>query len=78
MLSSTPAARCVESYMNPTSISAHVLRRLYIPPYDASDPLHREIAALCREGHGQADIAPFLREIDSRAAALYAARPPEG
>ena len=78
MLSSTPAARCVESYMNPTSISAHVLRRLYIPPYDETDPLHREIAALCREGHGQADIAPFLREIDRRAAALYAARPPEG
>ena len=78
MLSSTPAARCVESYMNPTSISAHVLRRLYIPPYDETDPLHREIAALCKEGHGQADIAPFLREIDSRAAALYAARPPEG
>lgn len=78
MLSSTPAARCVESYMNPTSISAHVLRRLYIPPYDAGHRLHREIAALCREGHGKADIAPYLREIDRRAAALYAARPPEG
>lgn len=77
MLSSTPAARCVESYMNPTSISAHVLRRLYIPPYDASDRLHREIAALCREGHGRADISPCLREIDRRAAAIFAARPLE-
>lgn len=78
MLSSTPAARCVESYMNPTSISAHVLRRLYIPPYDASHRLHREISALCREGHGKDDITPYLREIDKRASALYAARPPAG
>ncbi len=78
MLSSTPAARCVESYMNPTSISTHVLRRLYIPPYDASNRLHREISALCREGHGKDDITPYLREIDTRASALYAARSPEG
>lgn len=77
ILSSAPAARCVESYMNPTSISAHILRRLYIPPYDASNRLHREIAALCREGHGKADIAPYLQEIDERAAALYAGRPPK-
>lgn len=76
LLSSTPVARCVKGYMNPTSISAHVLSRLRLPAYDGADPLHREIARLCREGHGQADITPYLREIDRLAAELYRAAGP--
>lgn len=64
VLSSTPVSRCVQGYMRPTSISAHVLEKLRIPPYDGENPLHREISQLCREGHGAADLAPYIREID--------------
>ena len=71
VLSSTPVVRCVESYMNPTSISAHVLRRLRIPPYDGGDPLHQEIAELCRAGHGAKDISPYVGEIDRRVMEIY-------
>lgn len=71
LLSSAPVACCVKSYMNPTSISAHVLDKLNIPAYDPAEPRHRRISALCRAGHGAEDITPFLREIDVIAAGLY-------
>lgn len=71
VLSSTPVARCVRGYMNPTSISAHVLGRLRIPAYDPGNPLHREVARLCKEGHGQEDISPYIREIDGLIGRLY-------
>lgn len=71
VLSSTPVSRCVQGYMRPTSISAHVLEKLRIPPYDKENPLHREISQLCREGHGAADIAPYIHEIDRLTEKLY-------
>ena len=72
VLSSTPMARCVRGYMNPTSISAHVLEKLRIPAWDGADPVHREISRLCREGHGAADTEAYIREIDRLAKKLYA------
>ena len=74
LLSSAPVARCVKSYMTPTSISAHVLNKLYIPTYDPSDPLHAKIAHACKAGHAAADIAPWEAEVDALAAKLYARR----
>lgn len=71
VLSSTPVARCVGGYMRPTSISAHVLEKLRIPPYDPASPVHREIARLCRTGHGAEDPAPYIREIDRLTPSLY-------
>lgn len=71
MLSSTLVSQCVESYMTPTSISAHVLNKLAIPPYDPADRLHNEIAQICKEGHGKADISPYIRKIDERVAKIY-------
>lgn len=71
LLSSTLVSRCVGGYMRPTSISAHVLEKLRIPGYDGEPPLHREIARLCREGHGAEDIAPYIREIDRLVEKLY-------
>jgi len=71
ILSSTPVTRCVESYMSPTSISAHVLNKLRIPRYEATDPLHAEIARICKAGHGKLDIAPYVQEIDRLAAKVY-------
>lgn len=59
MLSSDPIAFCVKSYMNPTSISTHVLEKLNIKSYDGSDTRHNEIAKLCKEGH-------LLKEEDKR------------
>lgn len=70
VLSSTPMARCVRGYMSPTSISAHVLEKLSIPSFEPGDPVHREIARLCRAGHGAEDIAPYIREIDRLAEKL--------
>ena len=74
LLSSAPVAGCIKSYMTPTSISAHILNKLYIPPYDAEDPLHAEIAQTCKLGHQAEDIAPYAARIDALAAALYAKR----
>ena len=71
MLSSTIVAECVKSYMNPTSISAHVLNKLNIPSYDENNALHRGIADLCREGHGADDISEYIERIDELAGRLY-------
>lgn len=71
LLSSTPVARCVRAYMNPTSISAHVLERLRLPSYDPDSPLHREIARLCMEGHAGEDAERCVREIDRLISKLY-------
>lgn len=70
VLSSAAVSRCVKGYMNPTSISAHVLSRLEIPQYDPADPIHRAIAEACREGHHAEEIGPYLERIDSLVAAL--------
>ena len=75
LLSSTLISQCVESYMTPTSISTHVLNKLSIPPYDPADRLHSEIAQLCKEGHGKADILPYIQEIDKRATRIYRPAP---
>ena len=51
VLSSDPIANLVKSYMNPTSISAHVLDKLNIPDFDRKNPIHMEIARICKKGH---------------------------
>ena len=70
VLSSTPVARCVRGYMNPTSISAHVLGRLRIPKFDAGNPVHREIAGLCQAGHRAEEMEGAVRRIDALAGEL--------
>lgn len=75
LLSSTLVSQCVESYMTPTSISAHVLNKLSIPPYDPANRLHNKIAEICKKGHGKADISPCIQEIDSCVAELYNPEP---
>ena len=71
ILSSTPVARCVQSYMNPTSISAHVLGKLNIPHFAPDNPLHAEIARVCKEGHQTRNITPCQAKLDRLAAQLY-------
>lgn len=71
ILSSTLVANCVESYMNPTSISAHVLDKLYIPTFDKNNDDHIAIAKTCKEGHGQKDITGYIERIDSIVARVY-------
>ena len=66
LLSSAPVAGCVRSYMAKTSISAHVLNKLYLPPYDAADPLHAGIARACKAGHQADDMAPYAAEVDPK------------
>ena len=51
ILSSDPIAFAVKSYMNPTSISAHVLEKLNIPNFDDTDRKHLKISELCQKGH---------------------------
>ncbi|MDE6016175.1 MAG: N-6 DNA methylase [Acetatifactor sp.] len=74
ILSSSLIADCVKSYMNPTSISAHVLDKLYIPPFDAEDERHRAIAAVCREGHEGAEVQSCLDRIDELVEQIYGSR----
>ena len=71
ILSSTIVAECVKSYMNPTSISAHILNKLNIPHYDGNNELHRAIAKLCKEGHGKVDIDEYIERIDTLVAHIY-------
>ena len=71
ILSATVVAECVKSYMNPTSISAHVLNKLNIPSYDSENVLHREIAEICKSGHGKEHIAPYIQKIDALVGQLY-------
>lgn len=73
VLSSTVVAECVKSYMNPTSISAHVLNKLNIPAYDEGNELHRQISQLCKAGHGKDNIAEYIKKIDELVGQLYEA-----
>ena len=74
LLSASPIRWCVRCYMNPTSISAHVLDKLNIPRYDPDSPLHREIRDLCEAGHrtrDQAERYDIQCRLDQAAGALY-------
>lgn len=71
ILSSTLVANCVKSYMNPTSISAHVLNKLNIPEFDSTNEKHVCIANECKCGHQSMDITPFIRRIDIIVEELY-------
>lgn len=71
MLSSTYVADCVKSYMNPTSISAHVLNKLNIPQFDNTNQDHLNIARLCKEGHGKKNIKEYIAQIDTIIERLY-------
>lgn len=51
ILSSDPIAFSVKSYMNPTSISAHVLEKLNIANFDEKDQRHVKISEICKKGH---------------------------
>lgn len=74
ILSSLPVRFAVECYMNPTSISAHVLDKLNIPIFDSGDPLHQAISALCEEGHRETDgerRCAIRTTLDEKVAKLY-------
>lgn len=71
LLSSTPVAQCVQSYMNPTSISAHVLDKLALPDFDPETLEHLQLAQLCRAGHRAGTTQPYLEQIDAIVRRLY-------
>lgn len=71
ILSSSAVSDCVRSYMNPTSISAHVLDKLNIPAFDPLDERHLQIADLCRRGHGKIRLKPYLDQIDEIVSRMY-------
>lgn len=74
VLSSLPVRYAVECYMNPTSISAHVLDKLSLPAFDEENPLHCTISALCEEGHRARDaekLCAIRTALDEEAAKLY-------
>ena len=74
VLSSSPVSYCVKCYMNPTSISAHVLDKLNIPQYDSTNILHQRIATICEAGHQAKDSeekAKLQTELDTTIGELY-------
>lgn len=71
ILSSGMVANCIKSYMNPTSISTHVLNKLNIPVYNPENEKHGLIANLCKEGHGRKDIVSCLEQIDIIVKEIY-------
>lgn len=50
-LSSKQVKNFVESKMVSTQISAHVIKDLHLPAFDSSNPIHKKISLLCKEGH---------------------------
>ena len=74
VLSSSPVSYCVKCYMNPTSISAHVLDKLNISQYDPTNILHQKIATICEAGHQAKDPeekAKRQTELDTTIGKLY-------
>ncbi|MCQ9227916.1 hypothetical protein NQ037_03440 [Streptococcus suis] len=71
VLSSTLVADCVKSYMNPTSISAHVLDKLNIPNFDNANITHLQIANACKEGHLDGQIDKQIKIIDNLLFDIY-------
>ena len=74
VLSSTPISLCVKSFMNPTSISTHVLEKLNIYDFDESNELHVNIANICKRGHltlSKREKKELLNEIDRIIAKIY-------
>lgn len=71
ILSSTLIAQCVKSYMNPTSISAHILDKLNIPKYDTYNEIHNKIACICKEGHNHENVPAYIDKIDELVEYLY-------
>lgn len=74
ILSSTPISLCVKSFMNPTSISTHVLEKLNIADFDEKNELHIKIANICKKGHlaiNKDEKKYLLQEIDKIVANIY-------
>lgn len=74
ILSSSPVAFCVKSYMNPTSISTHVLEKIKIEPFQKADKRHVAIAKLCKLGHqekNQKEKEKIRIEINHIVAEIY-------
>lgn len=71
ILSSTKISECIKSYMNPTSISAHVLNKLNIETYDPNNALHNQIALICKDGHNHKDIKEYIERIDELVEQIY-------
>lgn len=71
ILSSTQISACIKSYMNPTSISAHVLNKLKIESFDPANKLHNQIAFICKEGHNHNNIDKYIALIDGLVEQIY-------
>jgi len=71
VLSSSLISNCVKGFMNPTSISAHVLDKLNIPDFDPSNSLHIRIAEYCKQGHSAENIEPYIKKIDAIINEIY-------
>ncbi len=71
VLSSKAVSGCIKSFMNPTSISAHVLEKLNIPAFNKTDPVHMEIARICKAGHMSADKDIYFEQLEGQVALIY-------
>lgn len=71
ILSSIQVATVIKSYMNPTSISAHVLEKVYIPTFDKTNDLHCKISEVCKNGHSAADKKTYKDELNRLVNKLY-------
>lgn len=71
ILSSTPISEYVKSFMNPTSISAHVLNKLRIFNFDSNNDMHVKISNICKHGHFDGEYESHIKEIDKLVAILY-------
>lgn len=64
VLSSSIVAKCVKGFMNPTSISAHVLNKLNIPDFDPKNSIHIKISEACKSGHIVGNISKYASIVD--------------
>ncbi|MET0351083.1 MAG: hypothetical protein ABW067_14925, partial [Rhizobacter sp.] len=62
-LSASAVRRDVERRIVGTQVSVHVIEDIHIPAWDAGNPVHRQLAVVCREGHADGGLTPARQAV---------------
>jgi SAM-dependent methyltransferase len=77
LLNSSPSTYAIYSYCIETQMTPHIMNNIFIPKYDSSNELHRELAELSQQAHQAAaedkreQVAGIEEQIDRLAARLW-------
>jgi len=71
ILNSTPISKCIQSFMNPTSISTHVLEKVRIPTFNEENEKHNKISEISIRLQSKNLEIFDTEELDSAVIDLY-------